>query len=129
MTTLRHLAADILGGAGWNLPPLPLTWSTRMVRCAGLFVIERDARGRWHPEIRLSVPLLRRADHAWPVQACGLLCEDGPSLTRRILEHELVHYKLWVDGEKNWGHSPKFRALAREAFGHRTITHGIGLGG
>lgn len=91
--TLRHLASDILLNAGWMLPP-PAIWSPRMLRCAGLFVIEKDARGRWHPEIRLSIPLLRRRDREWPVQVCGCLCHDPEAVTRRILEHELIHYKL-----------------------------------
>lgn len=126
MTTLRHLASEILAGAGWDLPPLPLVWSPRLARCAGLFVIERDRRGAWQPEIRLSVPLLRRPDRPWPVQACGCLCRDPASLTRRILEHELIHYKLWMDGDRDWGHTERFRRLAWEAFGHQAITHGIG---
>ena len=126
MITLRHQAAQILREAGWELPLLPIHWSPRMSRCAGLFVIEKDIRGRWHPEIRLSIPLLRRRDREWPVQVCGCLCRDPEAVTRRILEHELIHYKLWKDGEKDWGHSEKFRALAWEAFQHQSITHGIG---
>jgi len=88
-------------------------------------VLERDRRGVWHPEIRLSIPLLRRQDHTWPVQACGCHCHDSQDVTRRVLEHELIHYKLWKDGEKDWGHTPHFRRLAAEAFGHQSITHGI----
>lgn len=125
MTTLRHLAANILQEAGWELPGLPILWSPRMSRCAGLFVIEK-ARGIWHPEIRLSIPLLRRQDLPWPIQACGCLCHNSQSLTRRILEHELIHYKLWKDGEKDWGHTGRFRHLAWEHFQHQSITHGIG---
>ncbi len=127
MATLRHLAEAILREAAWPLPPLPVVWSPRLTRCAGLFVLEKDLRGQWHPEIRLSIPLLRRRDRAWPVQACGCLCRDPESLARRILEHELIHYKLWRDGERDWGHTPRFRHLAREAFGHQSTTHGIGL--
>ena len=89
--TLRHLAAAILRQAGWSLPLVPLVWSPRMSRCAGLFVVEKDARGIWRPEIRLSVPLLRRLDRPWPVQVCGCQCRDGEALVRRILEHELIH--------------------------------------
>lgn len=124
--TLRQKAQTILRQAGWELPPLPISWSARMARCAGLFVVEKDARGRWHPEIRLSIPLLRRLDRPWPIQACGCLCRDTESLIRRILEHELIHYKLWKDGEKNFGHTERFRVLAWECFGHQAITHGIG---
>ncbi len=124
--TLRHIAGGILQQAGWALPPLPILWSPRMSRCAGLFVIEKDARGVWHPEIRLSIPLLRRRDRTWPLQVCGCLCRDPEAVTRRILEHELIHYKLWKDGEKNWGHGEAFRALAWGSFGHQSITHGIG---
>jgi hypothetical protein len=126
MLTLRHLAGVILRQAGWSLPPLPILWSPRMSRCAGLFVLEKDAKGRWHPEIRLSVPLLRRRDREWPVQVCGCRCHDPEAVTRRILEHELLHYKLWTDGEQDWGHSERFRTLAWETFGHQSITHGIG---
>lgn len=99
-----------------------------MARCAGLFVVARDARGVLQPEIRLSIPLLRRQDRPWPVSACGLPCRDSAELTRRILEHELVHYRLWIDGAADWGHTPRFRRLAAEAFGHRAITHSILLG-
>ncbi len=126
MTTLRHLAAAILRDAGWSLPPPLAVWSPRLLRCAGLFVIEKDARGRWHPEIRLSIQLLRRRDRSWPVQVCGCLCRDPEAVARRILEHELIHYKLWKDGEKDWGHTERFRALAWDVFEHQSITHGIG---
>lgn len=98
-----------------------------MSRCAGLFVIEKDIRGKWHPEIRLSIPLLRRRDRAWPVQVCGCLCHNPEAVTRRILEHELIHYRLWRDGEKDWGHTERFRVLAWETFQHQSITHGIGV--
>ena len=92
--TLRQLATAILKDAGWELAPLPLVWSPRMARCAGLFVVEKDARGVWRPEIRLSIPLLRRLDWPWPTQVCGCNCRDPEAVTRRILEHELIHYKL-----------------------------------
>lgn len=126
MTTLRHMADQIRLKAGWTLPPISIIWSSRMLRCAGLFVIEKDPRGQWHPQIRLSIPLLRRRDRAWPVQVCGCLCHDPEAVTRRILEHELIHYKLWKDGDKDWGHSERFRELAWRVFGHQSITHGIG---
>lgn len=126
MPTIRHLSSRILQETGWDLPPLPIIWSPRLSRCAGLFVIERNPKGVWQPEIRLSIPLLRRQDRPWPVQACGCLCHDAQSLTKRILEHELIHYKLWKDGEKDWGHSARFRRLAWEHFQHQCITHGIG---
>ena len=91
---LRHRVQAIFRAAGWDLPPLPVTWSPRMTRCAGLFVVEKDGRGFTHPEIRLSIPLLRRQDWSWPVPACGVHCEDPEALLCRILEHELIHYKL-----------------------------------
>lgn len=124
--TLRHKALDILREAGWDLAPPPVIWSSRMARCAGLFVIEKDARGKWHPEIRLSIPLLRRRDWPWPQQVCGMNCHDPEQVQRRILEHELIHFKLWADGAKDWGHGEQFRRLAFEVFGHQSITHGIG---
>jgi hypothetical protein len=124
--TLRHLSADIVKEAAWDLPPLPVVWSARMTRCAGLFVIERDARGTWHPEIRLSIPLLRRRDWPWPQVVCGMNCRDNGTMIRRILEHELIHYKLWHAGEKDWGHTEDFRQIAAGTFGHQAITHGIG---
>lgn len=126
MATLRHLAAAILRDAGWDLAPPPALWSPRLARCAGLFVVQRDRRGTPRPEIRLSVPLLRRLDRAWPLQACGCLCRDNGELVRRILEHELLHFKLWSDGERDWGHTARFRRLAWEHFGHQAITHAIG---
>lgn len=125
--TLRHHVQTILREAGWELPAIPVTWSPRMTRCAGLFVVERDVRGVKHAEIRLSIPLLRRQDRPWPIQACGCHCHDPRDITRRVLEHELIHYKLWRDGEKDWGHTEKFRRLAWETFGHQSITHGIGV--
>ena len=97
-----------------------------MARCAGLFVIEKDSRGKWHPEIRLSIPLLRRRDWPWPQQVCGMNCHDPEQVQQRILEHELIHYKLWMDRDRDWGHSDRFRRLAFEVFGHQSITHGIG---
>lgn len=124
--TLRQKAQAILREAGRDVAPPPVVWSPRLVRCAGLFVIEKDARGKWHPEIRLSIPLLRRRDWPWPQVVCGMNCHDSEQVQRRILEHELIHYLLWIEGEKDWGHSERFRQLAREVFGHQAITHGIG---
>ena len=124
--TLRQKAQAILREAGWEIPAPPVLWSPRMVRCAGLFVIEKDSRGKWHPEIRLSIPLLRRRDWPWPQPVCGMHCHDPEQVQRRILEHELIHYKLWKDGDRDWGHTDRFRRLAWEAFGHQSITHGIG---
>ena len=126
--TLRQQAAVILRQAGWDLPPLPIVWSPRMNRCAGLFVVEKDRRGAWHPEIRLSIPLLRRRDWPWPQQVCGMNCRNPEEIVQRILEHELIHYKLWVEGV-DFGHTERFRALAWEAFSHQSITHGIGAEG
>ncbi len=126
MSTLHARAATILRAAGWSLPRIPIVWSSRMARCAGLFVLERDARGNPAPEIRLSIPLLRRQDWPWPQQVCGLNCHDPESILMRILEHELIHYKLWREGARDWGHTEAFRRLALEAFSHQSITHGIG---
>lgn len=125
MTTLRHRLHAVLRSAGWDLPELPILWSNRMVRCAGLFVVERDRRGVWRPEIRLSTPLLRRRDWPWPQAVCGLNCHDPEAVLQRILEHELIHYKLWHE-RQDWGHTEAFRHLAWTAFGHQSITHGIG---
>lgn len=126
MITLRHRTEAILHAASWELPLLPVLWSPRMKRCAGLFVVEKDARGLWHPEIRLSIPLLRRRDWPWPQVACGVNCRDSESILQRILEHELIHYKLWKEGAKDWGHTEAFRSTAWERFGHQSVTHGIG---
>jgi hypothetical protein len=123
--TLRHRATAILQGAGFDFPPPPIVWSSRMARCAGLFVIEKDTRGTWHPEIRLSIPLLRRRDWPWPQEVCGVNCRTPEDVQRRILEHELIHFALWKQG-KEWGHTEAFRRLAFERFGHQAITHGIG---
>nr|WP_320130918.1 hypothetical protein [uncultured Holophaga sp.] len=129
MSTLRLQAQAILLEAGWDIPLPDLSWSPRLSRCAGLFVLSRDRRGCPHPEIRLSVPLLRRRDRSWPVQACGTWCQDPSQLLRRVLEHELIHYHLWHAGEKDWGHTGRFRRIALESFGHQAITHAIGAGG
>ncbi len=126
MITLRQKAQAILREAGWELAAPPVVWSSRLVNAAGLFVVERDRRGVWHPEVRLSTPLLRRRDWPWPVQACGCRCHGPEDLVRRILEHELIHYRLWKEGAPDWGHTRRFRQLAWEAFGHQGITHGIG---
>jgi hypothetical protein len=126
MLTLRQLAASILKRATWELSPLPVVWSPRMSKCAGLFVLEKDARGVWRPEIRLSIPLLRRRDWPWPIQVCGCNCREPEAVLLRILEHELIHYKLWRDGAKDFGHTEHFRQIAWEVFGHQSITHGIG---
>ena len=124
-STVRQQAEAILRNAGWDLPPLPIVWSPRMGRCAGLFVVEKDRRGVWHPEIRLSIPLLRRRDWPWPQQVCGCNCRSPEDIVQRILEHELIHYKLWVDGG-DFGHTDRFRELAWKVFSHQSITHGIG---
>jgi hypothetical protein len=126
MVTLRHLASSIANEAGWTLPRVQVLWSPRLSRCAGLFVVERDARGIWRPEIRLSIALLKKRDWSWPIQVCGCNCKDPESATRRILEHEMIHYKLWRDGESDIGHTERFRRIAWEVFGHQSVTHGIG---
>lgn len=126
MLTLRQRAERILRESGWAVPPPPVVWSSRMVRCAGLFVLEQDPFGRRHPEIRLSIPLLRRRDWPWPQQVCGIRCRTPEEIQQRILEHELLHYKLWLDQEPDWGHTERFRTLAMAVFGHQSITHGIG---
>lgn len=64
-----------------------------MARCAGLFVSEKDSRGKWHPEIRLSITLLWRRDWPWPQQVWGMNCHDPEQIQRRIVEYELIHYK------------------------------------
>jgi len=126
--TVRQQAEAILRQAGWDLAPCPIVWSPRMGRCAGLFVVEKDRRGVWHPEIRLSIPLLRRRDWPWPQQVCGCNCRSPEDIVQRILEHELIHYKLWMDGVA-FGHTARFRELAWAAFSHQSITHGIGTEG
>lgn len=88
--------------------------------------MERDARGGRHPEIRLSIPLIRRRDWTWPVQVVGIQCRTPEDVLMRILEHELVHYKLWTEGV-DFGHTERFRHLAWTAFAHQAITHGIGV--
>lgn len=127
MTTLRQLAVRLLEQAGWSLVPPPVLWSPRLTRSAGLFVVTRDRRGRAHPEIRLSIPLIRRRDRAWPVEVCGCWCHSPEAILRRILEHELIHFKLWREGAQDWGHTEAFRRLAWQHFGHPSITHGIGI--
>ena len=126
MSVLRHIASAAIARAGWGIPAPPVVWSPRMTRCAGLFVVEKDPKRNWHPEIRLSTPLIRRLDRPWPIEACGCYCRDTEALIARILEHELVHYKLWSDGDKDWGHTQRFRQIAWQAFGHQGIHHGIG---
>ena len=64
--TLRQLAAAILKETGWDLPPLPLVWSPRMARCAGLFVAEKDARGSG-------------GRSGSPSRSCGAWAGPGPS--------------------------------------------------
>jgi hypothetical protein len=125
--TVRQQAAAILREAGWDLPPCDILWSPRLVRCAGLFVVEKDRRGARHAEIRLSIPLLRRRDRPWPVEVCGCNCRSPEEVVRRILEHELIHYKLWKEGG-DFGHTERFRELAWKSFRHSSITHGIGAG-
>ena len=125
MSTLRQKAFGFIAKAGWDIPVPPVVWSPRLTRCAGLFVIEKDNRGNWHPEIRLSIPLIRRPDRPWPVEVCGCNCRDAEAVLQRILEHELVHYKLWKDGDSDWGHTQRFRQVAWETFGHQGIYHGI----
>jgi hypothetical protein len=125
MLTVRQRAERILNGAGWELPLCPVVWSGRLTRCAGLFIIEKDHRGVWHPEIRLSIPLLRRRDWPWPMQVVGCNCHTPEEVVQRILEHELIHYKLWKDG-LDFGHTALFRQLAFATFSHQSITHGIG---
>ncbi|MCL1893102.1 MAG: hypothetical protein FWG02_02540 [Holophagaceae bacterium] len=127
MQSLRQLVASSIALAGWEIPVPPVIWSPRMTRSAGLFVVEKDSRDIWHPEIRLSIALIRRLDRPWPVEVCGCYCHDPSAILKKILEHELVHYKLWKDGESDWGHTPRFKQIAWEAFGHQGIHHGIGI--
>ena len=91
--TLRQKAQAILREAGWEIPAPPVLWSPRMARCAGLFVLEKDARDRWHPEIRLSIPLLRRRDWPWPQAVCGVHGQDPRAIQMRMA----------LQDRKRWG--------------------------
>jgi len=94
-----------------------------MTRCAGLFVVEKDARGVWRPEIRMSIPLLRRLDWPWPQVVCGVRCHTPEEIQARILEHELLHYKLWLDkvDDDFLNHAPKVKVIAHRAAGFDNI--------
>ena len=59
---------------------------------------------------------------------CGLNCRTPEEIIQRILEHELIHYRLWSEGA-DFGHTPAFRELAWTVFSHQSITHGIGTEG
>jgi hypothetical protein len=103
-----------------QLPQIPVHWSPRMVRAAGIFY--EPLIGRRNANIKLSKPLLLERKLDWPVYVAGLKCEDREQVVRRVLEHEMLHVYLWVNNREN-GHTEEFSQLALEFFGHTEFRH------
>ena len=109
-----------------QLPKIPVRWSARMVRAAGVFY--EPIIGRRNASIKLSRPLLLERALPWPVQVAGLVCENREEVVRHVLEHEMLHVYLWINRLPN-GHNEHFRQLALERFGHTEIRHTLRYGG
>jgi hypothetical protein len=103
-----------------QLPKIPVQWSPRMVKAAGIFY--EPIIGRRSAHIKLSRPLLLERQLSWPVKVAGVICEDRASVVRRVLEHEMLHVYLWINKLPN-GHTIQFQELALEKFGHTEMRH------
>lgn len=88
------------------LPPCEIVWSARLTRAAGNIRVQT-------PKITLSRPLLTEAFAQGGHTVCGVWCENSNEALREILKHEMIHLWLFVQGLPH-GHTPKFRAKARE---------------
>ncbi|MEW6730703.1 MAG: SprT-like domain-containing protein [Acidobacteriota bacterium] len=108
-----------------ELPKIPIYWSKRMVRAAGIFY--EPIIGQRTACIKLSVPLLLERVREFPVQVAGLICMDRETIVRRVLEHEMVHVYLWLKHRPN-DHSEEFCQLAFEKFGHTEMRHTLRYG-
>lgn len=89
----HHLNHDFFDGA---IPAIPIEWSRRLTRSAGVFWWKQAPSRPVRAGIRLSVPLLTRRSFA-DVQA--------------ILAHECIH--AWIAlcrQQPRHGHGPLFRA-------------------
>jgi hypothetical protein len=108
-----------------QLPKIPVQWSPRMVRAAGIFY--EPILGRRNAHIKLSRPLLLDRELPWPVTVAGVVCENRTEVVRCVLEHEMLHVYLWVNKLPN-GHTEEFRQLAFDFFGHTEMRHTLRYG-
>jgi hypothetical protein len=108
-----------------ELPQVPVKWSQRMVRAAGIFY--EPVIGRRQACIKLSRPLLLERELPFPVQVAGLSCENREIVIRRVLEHEMLHVYFWLKQIPN-GHNEEFRLQALDRFGHTEIRHTLRYG-
>src|SRR2546430_10921463 len=85
-----------------ELPKIPVQWSRRMVRAAGIFY--EPVMGHRNACIKLSRSLLLDRPLNFPLTVAGLVCEQREQVIRHVLEHEMLHVYLW-DKRKPNGHT------------------------
>jgi hypothetical protein len=117
-----EINAQVFNG---ELPKVPVEWSPRMVRAAGIFY--EPLIGQRRACIKLSKPLLLERPLPFPVKVAGLPCENREGVVRHVLEHEMLHVYLWCKKLPN-GHTEEFRQLALEFFGHTEMRHTLRYG-
>ena len=90
---------------GGSLPPISLTWNSRL----------RSAAGRFYPGSRKWIttypPKIEIASYL-------LKAEGAEKHIRDTLAHEMIHYWLWVL-RKPYGHTPEFKRKLVEVGGTR----------
>lgn len=115
--------AFFAGALAARLPSgFSFSFSRRLTRAAGRVAFHRVHGPR---QLCLSVTLLFQSFHdvSRPVTVAGITCQDRLEAAMRILEHELVHLvEFFLHGETSCG-KPRFKALARELFGHTASAH------
>lgn len=111
--------------------PLVFRLSSTMTRAGGK-TIRRRQRDRDHRlitgyEIAIASRMLFMTfrDMSRPVVVCGMECTDRLQALQRIMEHEIIHLIELLMWERSSCSKDRFRALAKNLFGHTGTTHAL----
>ena len=111
--------------------PLVFRLSGRMTRAGGKTTKHEERRPdgcvRSYFEIAIAGRMLFMTfgDVQRPVVVCGLTCEDRLQALQRIMEHEIIHLAELLVWDRSSCSGARFKALARNIFGHTGIAHDL----
>ena len=113
--------------------PLPLVFrlSGRMTRAGGKTTRHQQRRpdGRVRSQFEIAIAsrmlFMTFGDVQRPVVVCGLTCEDRLQALQRIMEHEIIHLAELLVWDRSRCSGARFKALARNIFGHTGIAHDL----
>jgi len=104
---------------GWTGPArLTTRASARMTRAAGML----RTGGRGPAELVISRKLIGLGKG----KVGGRSCTSPADILVRVVEHELCHLMVAVEGVREPAHGPRFRDLLGGVFGHQSIRHTLG---